>query len=212
MCMHSTPTPLTHQLNSTPTSLKPNSIQLQLYSTPIPPNPLDSNFNPIQFHSNPPHSQPSRTSFALRPSRPGTSKLAKSGPLLHFLRGGNPIISLFLVALQARLQTASYSGFPPSIGAWWKPRLALLGMPGGCSQPNPLQLQANSDSTHYTPTSTQFNSNSTHSNSFHQKTRLCMVELQPYMCRVGLQPYMNALPLQLQLNSIPIQPTPTQLN
>ena len=50
------------------------------------------------------------------------------------------------------------------------------------SQPNPLQLQANSNSTHYTPTPTsiQLNSNSTQSNSCHQKTKLCMVELQPY--------------------------------
>ena len=74
--------------------------------------------------------------------------------------------------------------------------MALLGMPGGCSQPNPLQLQANSDSTHYTPTSTQFNSNSTHSNS----------------TKSPLSSQPNPLQLQANSDSTHYTPTSTALN
>ena len=57
-----------------------------------------------------------------------------------------------------------------------------------------------------TPTSTQLNSNSTHSNSFHQKTRLARNPIHSNSKPTPTQP--TTLQLQLQFNSIPIQPNP----
>ena len=61
---------------------------------------------------------------------PGKPKGAKRGARLVLLRGGNPNISMNLVALGAHLKGSKESGFPPLECAGWRPRLVGFGRVG----------------------------------------------------------------------------------